>query len=180
MWRNRFLSIVGRWFPRAGIAGLSNRGRCRYARGRLILKPDAYLFTNPDGNPINHKEWPRKSFYPVLRKLQIRLRDFYSTRDTFISEMLRRGENVKAIAEYCGTSAAMIERSYGRYFPRDLDGGVKTLGGPRATRGGGAKTVTSTVTSVARAVGDGLITANDQRKTKWSHGESNRNQGRAM
>jgi integrase len=145
-----------------------------YARGRLILKPDAYLFTNPEGNPINHKEWPRKSFYPVLRKLQIRLRDFYSTRDTFISEMLRRGENVKAIAEYCGTSAAMIERSYGRYFPRDLDGGVKTLGGPSGGRGGGAKTVTSTVTSIARAVGDGLSTANDQRKRKWSHGESNR------
>jgi integrase len=114
-----------------------------YARGRLILEPDVYLFTNPDGNPINHKEWPRKSFYPVLRKLGIRLRDFYSTRDTFISEMLRRGENVKAIAEYCGTSAAMIERSYGRYFPKDLDGGVKALGSPTE---GGAKTVTSTVT----------------------------------
>jgi hypothetical protein len=35
---------------------------------------------------------------------------------------------VKAIAEYCGTSVAMIERSYGSYFPKDLDGGVKALG----------------------------------------------------
>jgi hypothetical protein len=33
-----------------------------------------------------------RAFYPALRKLRIRLRDFYfSTRDTFISEMLRRG-----------------------------------------------------------------------------------------
>jgi hypothetical protein len=39
--------------------------------------------------PINHKEWPRKSFHPVLRKLGIRLLYFDSTRDTFISEMLR-------------------------------------------------------------------------------------------
>ncbi len=68
----------------------------------------------------------------------------------------------------------MIERSYGRYFPRDLDGGVKTLGGPSGARGAGAKTVTSTVTSVARAVGDGLTGASDQRKPKWSHGESKR------
>jgi len=148
-----------------------------YTRGRLILDPDAYLFVNPEGRPINHKEWPKKSFYPVLRKLQIRMRDFYSTRDTFISEMLRRGEPVKAIAEYCGTSAAMIERSYGRYFPKDLDGGVKTLGGTRHAPSGGAKTVTSTVTSVARAVGDGLTTASDQRKQKWSHGESNLTRG---
>jgi hypothetical protein len=49
-----------------------------------------------------------RGFYPVLRKLGIRLRDFYSTRDTFISEMIHRGENLKAIAKYCGTSVAMI------------------------------------------------------------------------
>jgi len=142
-------------------------------RSRLMLDPDAYLFVNPEGRPVNHKEWPRKSFYPVLRKLGIRRRDFYSTRDTFISEMLRRGQNVKAIAEYCGTSVAMIERSYGTYFPKDLDGGVKTLGGFSSSGGCGAKTGTLTGTSVARAVGDGLTTANDQMNQNWSHGESN-------
>jgi hypothetical protein len=84
--------------------------------------------------------------------------------------MLRRGENPKAVAEYCGTSVAMIARSYGSFFPKDLDGGMKALGGPSATADGGAKTVTS----VARAVGDGLTTSNDQRNQKWSHGESNR------
>lgn len=104
----------------------------------------------------------------MLRKLGIRLRDFYSTRDTFI----HRGENLKAIAEYCGTSVAMIERSYGSYFPKDLGDGVKALG-HNGLSGVGAKTVTSTVTSVARAVADGLTTLSDQRKTKWSHGESN-------
>jgi hypothetical protein len=115
-----------------------------------------------EGGPINSKEWPPKSFYPVLRQLGIRLRDFYSTRDTFISEMIHRGENLKAIAEYCGTSVAMIERSYGSYFPKDLGDGVKALGRHGAMNGGGAKTVTSTATSVARAVGDGLTTAGDQ------------------
>jgi hypothetical protein len=50
----------------------------------------------------------------VLRKLQIRLRDFYSTRDTFISEMLRRAENVKAIAEYPAL-AAVFRRRYAQF-----------------------------------------------------------------
>ena len=142
-------------------------------RSRLILDPDAYLFVNAEGRPINHKEWPGKSFYPVLRKLGTRLRDFYSTRDTFISEMLRRGDNMKAIAEYCGTSVAMIERSYGSYFPKDLNGGVKALGDFGTRASSGAKTGTFTGTSVARAVGDGPTTVDDQRKQKWSHGESN-------
>jgi hypothetical protein len=114
-----------------------------------------------------------KEFLSGVRKVGIRLRDFYSTRDTFISEMIHRGENLKAIAGYCGTSVAMIERSYGSYFPKDLGNGVKALG-HNGLSGVGAKTVTSTVTSVARAVGDGLTTLSDQRKTKWSHGESNR------
>lgn len=99
-----------------------------YVRSRLVFDPGAYLFQNPEGRPINHVEWPKKSFYPVLKKLRVRPRVFYSTRHTFISEMLRRGHHPKAIAEYCGTSVAMIERSYGRFFPKSLDGGVATLG----------------------------------------------------
>lgn len=64
----------------------------------------------------------------------------------------------------------MIERSYGRYFPKDLDGGVKALG---AAPAGKAKPGTFTGTPVARAVGDGLSGAHEQQKTRWSHGESN-------
>jgi hypothetical protein len=66
--------------------------------------------------------------------------------------MVRRGENIKAIAEYCGTSVTMIERSYGRFFPRDLGGGVEALGETPDAAGEGAKPVTSPVTSVGRAV----------------------------
>ncbi len=117
-------------------------------RARLIFDPDAYLFLNPEGGPISQQEWPKKSFYPVLRKLRIRLRDFYSTRHTFITEMIRRGTNLKAIAEYCGTSVAMIERSYGNLFPKGVDGGVKSLGEGEAE----AKVVTFAVTLPPREV----------------------------
>jgi integrase len=93
----------------------------------VIPEPDALLFVNPAGEIINSKEWPKKSFYPVLRKLGIRVRKFYCTRHTFISELIGRGEDLKAIAEYCGTSAEMIERSYGRWLPKGVERGVRSL-----------------------------------------------------
>lgn len=35
---------------------------------------------------------------------------------TFVSAALSRGFNLKLLAEYCGTSVAMIEQSYGRFL----------------------------------------------------------------
>jgi integrase len=76
-----------------------------------------YFFRNPDGGPITTKEWPKKSWGPVLRKkIGVRYRKFYAARHTFISWALSNGMNVKAIAEYVGTSLEMIERSYGKYI----------------------------------------------------------------
>lgn len=124
---------------------------------------------NPSGDPISHKEWPKKSFYPVLRKLCIRLRDFYSTRHTFITEMIRRGSNLKAIAEYCGTSVAMIERSHGNLFPKGIEGGVKHLAADEPE----AKVVTFAATSAPRGTGTGVNPALLHAIQKWSHGESN-------
>ena len=56
----------------------------------------------------------------ALRAKGIRERDFYCTRHTFISLALTAGENIKAIAEQCGTSAQMIEKHYGRYMSSDF------------------------------------------------------------
>jgi integrase len=79
-----------------------------------------YFFRNPNGGPITTKEWPKKSWEPVLRKkIGVRYRKFYTTRHTFISWALTKGMNPKAIAEYVGTSLEMIERSYGRYIGSD-------------------------------------------------------------
>jgi hypothetical protein len=38
-----------------------------------------------------------------------------------ISVTLSRGVNLKWLAEYCGTSVAMIERSYGRFLAAGAD-----------------------------------------------------------
>ena len=42
-------------------------------------------------------------------------------RHTFISLALSHGVNIKWLAEYCGTSVAMIEKHYGRYIKSDLE-----------------------------------------------------------
>jgi integrase len=49
----------------------------------------------------------------ILDTLEIRKRKFYATRHTFITEMVRKDESkLKKIADYCGTSVAMIEQHY--------------------------------------------------------------------
>jgi integrase len=78
-----------------------------------------YLFTNTAGRPMHAPSFTKNHWRGVLRALGIRPRKFYATRHTFISVSLSNGINAKFIAEYCGTSLAMIERHYGRYIRSD-------------------------------------------------------------
>ncbi len=54
---------------------------------------------------------------------------------TFISVALTVGVNLKWLAEYCGTSVAMIESRYGRYLERDSKRELQLLIGTGATLG---------------------------------------------
>ena len=91
----------------------------------LHVAPDDYVFRNAkNGGPINQGEWPKDHWHSALRATAIRPRKFYATRHTFISIALSNGVNLKWLAEYCGTSVAMIERSYGRFL---ADGGDHQL-----------------------------------------------------
>lgn len=78
-----------------------------------------FVFRNHEGRPINEDKWRKKYWYRALRACGIRPRKFYATRHTFISLALSQGLNIKWIAEYCGTSVAMIEKHYGRYINSD-------------------------------------------------------------
>jgi integrase len=70
------------------------------------------VFVNKDGRPMNAKKWSEHNWTKPLKDLGIRHRKFYATRHTFITEMIKRGENPLAVAQYCGTSLAMIQRDY--------------------------------------------------------------------
>jgi integrase len=89
----------------------------------LTSQPEDYIFTQRDGRPINHFAYGTRYFQGALKVLKIRHRDFYHTRHTFISVQLTHGENVKEIADYVGTSPAMIFSRYGKWL-----GGHKLFG----------------------------------------------------
>jgi integrase len=75
----------------------------------LRVTEDDYFFKNRKRRPIDADQWRKDYWYAALRAKYIRERDFYCTRHTFISLALTAGENIKAIAEQCGTSVQMIE-----------------------------------------------------------------------
>ncbi len=71
---------------------------------------------------------------------------------------LSNGVNIKWLAEYCGTSMAMIEKHYGKYIRGDVDEQFERLLG--------AKTVTLTETQEA-------ATGTDGEEVWWAHLDSN-------
>ncbi len=70
------------------------------------------VFLNKFGDPLDANQWARDYWPRALKALGIRPRKFYATRHAFITEQVKRGELLKAIADYCGTSILMIEQDY--------------------------------------------------------------------
>jgi integrase len=71
----------------------------------------SHVFVNKRGEPIT-KKWQENSWGKPLKELGIRHRKFYACRHTTITELVSAGHNLKAIADYCGTSVVMIEQNY--------------------------------------------------------------------
>ncbi len=70
-----------------------------------------HVFVGKRGEPMS-KKWAEHFWKEPLKKLGIRHRKFYGCRHTTITELVRAGHNLKAIADYVGTSVAMIETNY--------------------------------------------------------------------
>ena len=102
-----------------------------------VLKPikplkateQSYVFLNQEGEPLNFHTWRGGVWYRILRGLEIRPRRPYCTRHTFLSVGLTNGVNPKWLAEYCGTSLAMIEKHYGKYVRSDAAEQLSKLAG---------------------------------------------------
>jgi integrase len=77
----------------------------RHRATRMHPRPDDFFFARPDGEPLHVRDWPEDyGFYDTLRRLKIRQRVFYCTRDTSISWQLTKGANPWGVAKYHGTS----------------------------------------------------------------------------
>jgi integrase len=122
----------------------------------LRVKPTDSIYTKRPRaghglEPIDQKEFANRHFWPALTVLKIAHKDFYSTRDTFISVMLSHGEPLQKVAEYCGTSPQMIDKSYGKYI-----GGWKNFGQAALENAKDASAVQKTVQKVQTATGEDL------------------------
>jgi integrase len=82
---------------------------------------DTQVFLNHEGESINFHTWHSKTWYRALRAKKLRVRKPYTMRHTFISVGLTNDVNIKWLADYCGTSVAMIEKHYGKYIRDDAD-----------------------------------------------------------
>jgi hypothetical protein len=124
----------------------------------------SFVFLNQEGHPLNFRTWRKGVWYRILRGLEVRPRKPYCTRHTFISNGLSNGVNIKWLAEYCGTSVAMIERHYGRYIRNDAAEQLARMVG----------TVTPTVTQPDKqgAVA-GKVAEKKRGKSWWAHLDSN-------
>jgi integrase len=71
-----------------------------------------YVFVNKFGKPMHAKKWAEHNWAEPLVELAIRHRKAYAMRHTFITEMVMAGKSERAIADYVGTSTAMIESNY--------------------------------------------------------------------
>ncbi len=108
---------------------------------------DSHVFLNEDGVPLSYSTWrgkvsgrakksgektPHGVWYRVLRATGMRPRGPYTMRHTFISIGLSNGANIKWLAEYCGTSLAMIEKHYGKYIRNDVDDQLARIMGAKS------------------------------------------------
>ena len=85
------------------------------------MTEQSHVFLNQEGQPINFHTWRAKIWYRALRAKKVRERRPYTMRHTFISLGLTTNVNPKWLADYCGTSLAMIEKHYGKYIRNDAD-----------------------------------------------------------
>ena len=80
----------------------------------LRARPDDHLFKNPWGEPIKPENF-YDAFVDAQKALEIRVRDLYATKDTYISNALTQGANLTWLSEQTGVAEATIRKHYGRF-----------------------------------------------------------------
>lgn len=80
----------------------------------LRIEPGTYMFTNTLGEPIEQRSFYRL-FCDAQRVLEIRLRDLYATKDTYVSLALTAGVNLTWLSEQTGVAEGTLRRHYGRF-----------------------------------------------------------------
>jgi integrase len=96
--------------------------------GRLYSPP-------PRGGHIGLDTWRTREWYPALEAAELKQRGPYQLRHTFATEALAAGISIFELARVMGTSAAMIDRTYG-HLARDSEQAIRSRLDARAGRSG--------------------------------------------
>ena len=128
----------------------------------LHCTENQHVFLNQEGQPLTFHTWRRKAWYPALRVKEIRERKPYTMRHTFISAGLTNGVNPKWLAEYCGTSVAMIDKHYGKYIRNDSQEQLSRLFGAK-----------SATLAVKRREKPRQVAGKSKEEVWWAHLDSN-------
>ena len=73
---------------------------------------DHVFYNKYRGSVLDANQWARVYWRTICDGAEVRRRKFYATRHTSITQAVKRGENLLAIAQYHGTSVAMVEANY--------------------------------------------------------------------
>ena len=84
----------------------------------LHVGPENYVFTTPEGTPIDESNFYKREWLPMLRRLQIRPRPFYNARHSYASFLLSIGAKPAFISAQTGDSIRTLERYYAKYLPQ--------------------------------------------------------------
>jgi integrase len=95
----------------------------RLASGK---RPGDFLLTTVDGGPWT-KSLHQRPFAEAVKKAGLDLATtYYALRHSYVSRALKQHVPVKALADQCGTSMAMIQRFYAKFIPSDQAEYAKT------------------------------------------------------
>jgi integrase len=82
----------------------------------LSVEPNDYLFTTPQGTPIDVANFQKREWLPTLRGLQVRPRPFYNTRHSYVSFLYSIGARSGFISSQTGDSIKTLESDYAKYI----------------------------------------------------------------
>lgn len=89
-----------------------------FVRQKAKTGKGKWVFTNREGNPLDHRNVTKRVWYPLLEKCNLTKRRPYQTRHTAATLWLAAGESPEWIARQMGhTTTKMLFQVYSRYVP---------------------------------------------------------------
>lgn len=75
-------------------------------------KATEYVFVTQKGNPIDDRMFQRRVFKPLLKKLEIEMRDLYACRHTFATRAVQQGMKPHEVAYLMGDNVDTVLETY--------------------------------------------------------------------